>query len=94
VDVERYCRGLNDWPRSWRVSQKDLLPGEKLVSCFRPFLQYLVACADLSPKTIQKHQRLQQVVLLISRRLLRRAYSYREGRTWVMARPSKRLPRP
>ncbi len=35
--------------------EKDLPPGEKLVACFRPFLEYLVACADLSPKTIQKH---------------------------------------
>ena len=29
-------------------------PGEKLVACFRPFLEDLVA-SDLSPKTIQKH---------------------------------------
>ena len=35
--------------------EKDLPPGEKLVACFRPFLEYLVMCADLSPKTIQKH---------------------------------------
>lgn len=35
--------------------EKDVPPGEKLVACFRPFLAYLVACADLSPKTIQKH---------------------------------------
>lgn len=34
--------------------EKDLQPGEKLVTCFRPFLEYLV-CSDLSPKTIQKH---------------------------------------
>ena len=33
---------------------KDLPPGEKLVACFRPFLEELVA-SDLSPKTIQKH---------------------------------------
>ena len=33
---------------------KDLPPGEKLVACFRPFLEGLVA-SDLSPKTIQKH---------------------------------------
>ena len=55
TDIEHYCRGLNDWPRSWMGSEKDVLPGEKLVACFRPFLEYLVACADLSPKTIQKH---------------------------------------
>jgi hypothetical protein len=34
--------------------EKDLPPGEKLVACFRPFLEYLAA-SDLSPKTIQKH---------------------------------------
>ena len=34
--------------------KKDLPPGEKLVACFRPFLEALVA-SDLSPKTIQKH---------------------------------------
>jgi len=34
--------------------EKDLPPGEKLVACFRPFLEALVA-SDLSPKTIQRH---------------------------------------
>jgi len=35
-------------------SEKDLPPGEALVACFRPFLEYL-ATSDLSRKTIQKH---------------------------------------
>jgi len=52
--LERYCRGLDGWPRSWMGLEKDLPPGEKLVDCFRPFLEKLVA-SDLSPKTIQKH---------------------------------------
>ena len=34
--------------------EEDLPPGEKLVACFRPFLEALAA-SDLSPKTIQKH---------------------------------------
>ena len=34
--------------------EKDLPPGENLVACFRPFLEYL-ASSDLSRKTIQKH---------------------------------------
>jgi hypothetical protein len=34
--------------------EKDLPPGEKLVTCFRPFLEHLVG-AQLSPKTIQRH---------------------------------------
>jgi hypothetical protein len=53
-DLEHYCRDLNSWPRSWRGEEKDIPPGEKLVACFRPFLDALAA-SDLSPKTIQKH---------------------------------------
>jgi len=34
--------------------EKDLPPGERLVACFRPFLEYLAA-SELSPKTIQQH---------------------------------------
>jgi hypothetical protein len=33
---------------------KDLPPGQKLVICFRPFLEHLVL-SDSAPKTIQKH---------------------------------------
>ncbi len=53
-DLEHYCRDLNGCPRSWMGLEKDLPPGEQLVACFRPFLEYLAA-SDLSPKTIQKH---------------------------------------
>jgi len=52
--LERYCSGLDGWPRAWLGMEKDLPPGEKLVACFRPFLEELVT-SDLSPKTIQKH---------------------------------------
>jgi hypothetical protein len=34
--------------------EKDLPAGEKLVACFRPFLEELVA-SSLSPTTIQRH---------------------------------------
>jgi hypothetical protein len=34
--------------------EKDLPPGEELLTLFRPFLEHLAA-SDLSPKTIQKH---------------------------------------
>jgi hypothetical protein len=52
--VERYCRGLDGWPRSWMGWENDVPAGEKLVACFRPFVEDLVA-SDLAPKTIQKH---------------------------------------
>src|SRR3982750_4767432 len=55
-DVEHYCGDLNGWPRSWMGLEKDLPPGEQLVTLFRPFLEYL-AMSNLSPKTIQKHDR-------------------------------------
>src|SRR5438270_1026846 len=53
-DLEHYCRDLNGWPRSWMGLEKDLPPGEQLVTLFRPFLEHLAA-SNLSPKTIQKH---------------------------------------
>jgi hypothetical protein len=34
--------------------EKDLLPGQRLLTIFRPFLEHLAA-SNLSPKTIQKH---------------------------------------
>src|SRR5262249_51217975 len=52
--LERYCRGLDDWPRSWMGWEKDLPPGEKLVGCFRRFVEYLVS-SDISRKTIQQN---------------------------------------
>ena len=39
--VEHYCRDLNGWPRSWMGLEKDLAPGEHLVTLFRPFLEHL-----------------------------------------------------
>ena len=53
-DLEHYCRDLNGWPRSWMGLEKDLPPGEQLLTMFRPFLDHLAA-SDLSPKTIQKY---------------------------------------
>jgi hypothetical protein len=49
-----YARDLDTWPRSWRGYDKDLPPGEALVTCFRPFIAHLAA-SRLSPKTIRKH---------------------------------------
>jgi hypothetical protein len=34
--------------------EKDLLPGEALITCFRPFIEYLTS-TGLSPKTIRQH---------------------------------------
>ena len=39
--LEHYCRDLNSWPRSWMGLEKDLPPGEQLVTLFLPFLEHL-----------------------------------------------------
>jgi hypothetical protein len=49
-----YCRDLDNWPRSWMGLEKDLLPGEELVACLRPFIEHL-ASSSLSSKTIRQH---------------------------------------
>jgi len=53
-DPSGYCRDLDQWPRSWMGLEKDVPPGEKLVACFRPFLEHL-SSTSLSRKTIRKH---------------------------------------
>src|SRR5277367_7074388 len=53
-DLAIYGRDLDEWPRSWMGLEKDVPPGEKLVACFRPFLEHLTS-TSLSRKTIRKH---------------------------------------
>jgi len=53
-DASSYCRDLENWPRSWMGWEKDLPPGETLVACFRPFIEFL-ASSSLSRQTIRRH---------------------------------------
>jgi len=53
-DLPRSGDDLENWLRSWMGWGKDLPPGERLVACFRPFLEHL-AISNLSQKTIRKH---------------------------------------
>jgi hypothetical protein len=52
--VATYCGDLKDWPRSWMGLEKDLPPGEQLLTCLRPFLEQL-ATTKLTSKTIRRH---------------------------------------
>jgi hypothetical protein len=54
IDVSAYCRNLHDWPCSWMGLEKDLPPGDQLLTHFRPFIEHL-ASSSLSPKTIRRH---------------------------------------
>jgi hypothetical protein len=52
LDVSGYCGDLENWPRSWK-GEKDLPAGERLVACFRVFIQHL-ASSSLSRMTIRR----------------------------------------
>ncbi len=54
TDVSPYCRALDRWPRSWMGLEKDLTPGEQLLTSFRPCIEHL-ASSSLSPNTIRRH---------------------------------------
>ena len=53
-DSAAYCHDLDNWPRSWMGLEKDLPPGEQLLTFYRPFIEYL-ASSGLSPRTIRRH---------------------------------------
>jgi len=50
-----YCPDLSDWPASWRIEQRDVAPGQRIVACFKPFLLHLLSLR-LSKKTLRKHR--------------------------------------
>jgi hypothetical protein len=54
ADVSAYCRDLDRWPRSGMGLEKDLPPGQELLTQLRPFIEHL-ALSGLSPKTIRRH---------------------------------------
>jgi hypothetical protein len=54
LDAAAFCRDLDTWPRSWMGLEKDLPPGEQLLTFYRPFIEHL-ASSGLSPTTIRRH---------------------------------------
>lgn len=54
-DLAAYCPDLDQWPRSWRYEERDILPGQQIVNRFKPFLRHLLI-SDLSRKTLRKHR--------------------------------------
>jgi hypothetical protein len=55
ADVAAYCPNLDEWPRRWRYQERDILSGQQIVECFKPFLRHLLS-SDLSRKTLRKHR--------------------------------------
>jgi hypothetical protein len=50
-----YCPDLERWPNTWMYEPRDLVPGQKVVDIFRPFLRHLLRL-KLSGKTLRKHR--------------------------------------
>jgi hypothetical protein len=53
--LAQYCPDLANWPRSWRIEERDVAPGQGIVEFFKPFLMHLLG-AGLSRKTLRKHR--------------------------------------
>ncbi len=54
-DLATYCPDLATWPASWCGEERDVIPGEQIVSVFTPFLLDLLA-QGLSRKTRNLHR--------------------------------------
>jgi hypothetical protein len=50
-----YGPDLAQWPARWRYEDRDVLPGEQIVECFKPFLRHLLSLG-LSAKTLRRHR--------------------------------------
>ena len=53
--LHSYCPDLDQWPGSWAYEPRDILPGRRMVDCFKPFLRQLLA-RSLSRKTLRLHR--------------------------------------
>ena len=54
-DLATYCPDLATWPASWCGEERDVIPGERIVAVFTPFLLDLLA-QGLSRKTRNLHR--------------------------------------
>jgi hypothetical protein len=54
-DLATYCPDLANWPASWCGEERDVIPGERIVAVFTPFLLDLLA-QGLSRKTRNLHR--------------------------------------
>ena len=53
--LAQYCPDLGNWPQSWSYEERDLVPGQRIVEFFKPFLYDLLA-KGLVAKTLRKHR--------------------------------------
>jgi hypothetical protein len=54
MSAEEYL-DADTWPRRWRVEDRDLRPGEQMLTLFKPFLLHLLSLG-LARKTLRLHR--------------------------------------
>lgn len=52
--LAQYCSDLENWGQSWCCEERDLVPGQRIVEFFKPFLVHLLA-QGLTSKTLRRH---------------------------------------
>ena len=53
--LQSFCPDLDQWPGSWAYEERDILYGQRMVACFKPFLRELLALPQ-SRKTLRRHR--------------------------------------
>src|ERR1700730_14452146 len=102
-DLAAYCPDLDQWASSWRGEDRDLLPGQQIVECFKPFLRHLLSCPGRSfrhPSPIQAARRVRRKAPLESgvfatpfRRppAVAERDSRRQYKAWLTSSPKSRI---
>lgn len=54
--LQAYCPDLLEWPRRWRIEERDLVPGQALLALFTPFLEHLRLDSGLTRRTLRRHR--------------------------------------
>lgn len=52
--LARYCPDLENWAKIWCCEERDLVPGQRILELFKPFLLHLLA-QGLASKTVRRH---------------------------------------
>ena len=50
-----YCKGIDEWPESWEIDEKDIKIVHDLVALFKPFIISLIE-KGLSKKTVKSYR--------------------------------------
>ena len=53
--LAQLCPDLETWPQRWRGDDSDLIAGQRILACFKPFLIHIIE-RGLATKTLKRHR--------------------------------------